>query len=287
MAGLGRAALLLSFGLVAYALVAGSFAAWKRRRRLALSAQNALLAAFGTTAVAAAVLWAALARRDFTFDYVSAHISRDLPLGYALAAFWGGQEGSLLLWLLILSGYAALAVWLNRRSRDLVVWTVPVLAGVALFFAFMLCFVSSPFKTGPAPADGAGMVASLQNPYMLAHPPLLYLDMSGSRFRSPSRWARCCHGARTSAGSSSRAAGRSCRGPSSASVSCSAHWAMSRSAGAATTRGIRRERGAHAVARGDRVSPFRDDPGEARDVEGLEHGARRALHSCSRSSAPS
>ncbi len=179
MAGLGRAALLLSFGLVAYAFVAGSFAAWKRRRRLALSAQNALLAAFGTTLVAAGVLWAALARRDFSFEYVSAHISRDLPLGYALSAFWGGQEGSLLLWLLILSGYAALAVWLNRRSRDLVVWTVPVLAGVAFFFAFMLCFVSSPFATSPAPADGAGMVASLQNPYMLAHPPLLYLGYVG------------------------------------------------------------------------------------------------------------
>ena len=179
MAGLGRAALLLSFGLVAYALVAGSFAAWTRRRRLALSAQNALLAAFGTTLVAAGVLWAALARRDFSFEYVSAHISRDLPLGYALSAFWGGQEGSLLLWLLILSGYAALAVWLNRRSRDLVVWTVPVLAGVACFFAFMLCFVSSPFATSPAPADGAGMVASLQNPYMLAHPPLLYLGYVG------------------------------------------------------------------------------------------------------------
>jgi cytochrome c-type biogenesis protein CcmF len=179
VAGLGRAALLLSFGLVTYALVAGSFAAWKRRRRLALSAQNALLAAFGTTAVAAGVLWAALARRDFSFEYVSAHISRDLPLGYALSAFWGGQEGSLLLWLLILSGYAALAVWLNRRSRDLVVWTVPVLAGVAFFFAFMLCFVSSPFATSPAPADGAGMVPSLQNPYMLAHPPLLYLGYVG------------------------------------------------------------------------------------------------------------
>jgi len=179
VAGLGRAALLLSFGLVAYAFVAGSFAAWKRRRRLALSAQNALLAAFGTTLVAAGVLWAALARRDFSFEYVSAHISRDLPLGYALSAFWGGQEGSLLLWLLILSGYAALAVWLNRRSRDLVVWTVPVLAGVAFFFAFMLCFVSSPFATSPAPADGAGMVASLQNPYMLAHPPLLYLGYVG------------------------------------------------------------------------------------------------------------
>jgi cytochrome c-type biogenesis protein CcmF len=179
VAGLGRAALLLSLGLVAYALVAGSYAAWKRRRRLAFSAQNALLASFATTLVAAGVLVAALARRDFSFEYVAGHISRHLPLGYALSAFWGGQEGSLLLWLLILSGYAALAVWLNRRTRELVAWVVPVLAGVAFFFAFMLCFVSSPFATAPAPADGAGMVPSLQNPYMLAHPPLLYLGYVG------------------------------------------------------------------------------------------------------------
>jgi cytochrome c-type biogenesis protein CcmF len=179
LAALGRAALLLSFGLVLYALLAGSLAARQRRRRLALSAQNALVAAFATTAVAAAVLWAALARRDFSFVYVAEHTSRRLPLGYALAAFWGGQEGSLLLWLLILSGYAALAVWLNRHTRELVAWVVPILAGVATFFAFMLCFVSSPFATAPAPADGAGMVPSLQNPYMLAHPPLLYLGYVG------------------------------------------------------------------------------------------------------------
>src|SRR5205814_3538884 len=179
VAGLGRAALLLSLGLVAYALVAGSLAARQKRRRLALSAKNALLAAFGTTLAAALVLWSALARRDLSFVYVAQHISRSLPTGYALSAFWGGQEGSLLLWLLILTAYAALAVWLNRRNRDLVVWTVPVLAGVATFFAFMLCFVSSPFATAPAPADGAGMVPSLQNPYMLAHPPLLYLGYVG------------------------------------------------------------------------------------------------------------
>ncbi len=179
MAALGRAALLLSFGLVVYALVAGSFAAWKRRRRLALSAQNALLAAFGTTLVGAGVLWAALARSDFSFVYVAQHTNKTLPLGYKLSAFWGGQEGSLLLWLVILTGYAALAVWLNRRTRELMAWVVPVLGGVATFFAFMLCFVSSPFGTAPAPADGAGMVPSLQNPYMLAHPPMLYLGYVG------------------------------------------------------------------------------------------------------------
>jgi len=179
MAPLGRAALLLTFGLVAYALIAGSYAAWKRKRRLALSAQNALLASFPVTLIAAIVLLVALGRRDMTFLYVWQHTSHKLPLGYALSAFWGGQEGSLLLWLLVLTGYAGLAVWLNRRSRDLIAWTVPVFGLVAIFFAFMLCFVSSPFNVQPAPPDGQGMVPSLQNPYMLAHPPLLYLGYVG------------------------------------------------------------------------------------------------------------
>jgi cytochrome c-type biogenesis protein CcmF len=179
MALLGRAALLLAFGLIAYALLAGSYAAWRKRRRLAHSAQNALIAAFPATLAASAVLLVALARHDFTFAYVAEHTSHDLPLGYTLSAFWGGQEGSLLLWLVILSGYAALAVWLNRRQRELMAWTVPVFGLIAVFFAFMLCFVSSPFHQQPPPADGVGMVPSLQNPYMLAHPPMLYLGYVG------------------------------------------------------------------------------------------------------------
>jgi cytochrome c-type biogenesis protein CcmF len=179
MAQFGRAALLLAFGLVLYALIAGSYAAWKRRRRLALSAQNALLAAFPVTLIAVVILLVALGRRDMTFVYVWQHTSHKLPLGYALSAFWGGQEGSLLLWLLVLTGYGGLAVWLNRRTRELIAWPVPVFGLVALFIAFMLCFVSSTLHVQPAPVDGRGMVPSLQNPYMLAHPPLLYLGYVG------------------------------------------------------------------------------------------------------------
>jgi cytochrome c-type biogenesis protein CcmF len=177
---LGRAALVVTLGLVLYATVAGVVAARLGRRRLSLSARNALVAALGSTLVAAAVLIAALARHDFSFQYVAGHTSRALPLAYTLSAFWGGQEGSLLLWLLILTGYAALAVWLTgRAARELVPWVVPIFGAVATFFAFMLVFVSSPFDTQLAPADGAGMVPSLQNPYMLAHPPLLYLGYVG------------------------------------------------------------------------------------------------------------
>jgi len=180
VADLGRAALVVSLGLAFYALVGGGYAAHTGKRRLASSARNALLACFGSTLVAAAVLATALARRDFSFVYVATHTNRTLPTVYALSAFWGGQEGSLLLWLLVLTGYGALAVSLNRRLlRDLVAWVVPVFGGIATFFAFVLVAVASPFDTQTAPVDGAGLTPSLQNPYMVAHPPMLYLGYVG------------------------------------------------------------------------------------------------------------
>src|SRR5712671_2189160 len=180
MADLGRAALVVSLGLLVYALVGGAIAAAANRRRLAISARNALFCAFGSTAIASTVLAVALVRHDFSFAYVAAHTNRTLSTPYALSAFWGGQEGSLLLWLLVLTGYGALAVAINRRLlRDLVAWVVPVLGGIATFFAFMLVAVSSPFVTQPRALEGAGLTPSLQNPYMVAHPPMLYLGYVG------------------------------------------------------------------------------------------------------------
>src|SRR5438309_3629064 len=180
MADLGRAALAVSLGLSLYALTAGGYAAATNRRRLANSARNALICSFGTTLVAAVVLATALVRHDFSLKYVAAHTNRTLSAAYALSAFWGGQEGSLLLWLLVLTGFGSLAVALNRSLlRDLVAWVVPVLGGIGTFFAFVLVAVASPFDTQTAPLDGAGLTPSLQNPYMVAHPPLLYLGYVG------------------------------------------------------------------------------------------------------------
>jgi cytochrome c-type biogenesis protein CcmF len=180
MPELGRAALVAALGLIVYAVVAGGYAAWRGRRRLLDSATNALFAAFAAVGVASLVLLAALARNDFSLDYVARLTSRELPTGYTLAAFWSGQEGSLLLWLLVLTGAASAALALNRRLvREVLPWTVAIVGGVALFFAFLLVFVASPFDTQAAPADGAGMNPSLQNPYMIAHPPMLYLGYVG------------------------------------------------------------------------------------------------------------
>ncbi len=180
MAELGRASLILALGLAAYALIGGACAARTRSRRLAASAADALIASSAASIVAASVLAAAFLRHDFSFTYVAEHSNRTLPRLYTLSAFWSGQEGSLLLWFLLLAAYGAGAVYMNRRKHpEVVAWVVPVIALVELFFAFLLVAVASPFDLQPRVLDGQGLNASLQNPYMMAHPPLLYLGYVG------------------------------------------------------------------------------------------------------------
>jgi len=180
MALVGSGALALALGLYVYAALAGAWAAARSSNRLQRSARNALLAALPATAAATGALVFAFLRHDFSLVYVANHSSRSLPLAYRISALWGGQEGSLLLWLLILAAVAFGAVALNRELVDRALpWAVPILAALASVFAYLLVFVSSPFDTQAAPVDGAGLNASLQNPYMLAHPPLLYLGYVG------------------------------------------------------------------------------------------------------------
>ena len=180
MPGLGSAALGLTFGLLVYAILVGAYAAHRKRRRLVQSAHHAILAAFGSVAVATAVMLVGLGTHDFSLKYVADHTSRDLPIGYRLSALWSGQEGSLLLWLLVLLGLGAVALGINRRLVTIdLPWATPILASIAIFFTTVLVFVSSPFVTQAAPPDGLGLNPSLQNVYMVAHPPLLYLGYVG------------------------------------------------------------------------------------------------------------
>ncbi len=180
MPELGRAALILTLGLSLYGLAAGGYAAWAGRRRLADSARNALLAAFVTTLVGTGVLVVSFLTSDFSNAYVASHSSRDLPTGYKVSALWGGQEGSLILWLLVLNGLSAAALLATRRrAPDITRWVVPVLAGVSVAFSWILVAVTSPFVTISAPPDGSGLTPSLQNPYMATHPPVLYLGYVG------------------------------------------------------------------------------------------------------------
>ena len=181
MADLGRFAVLGALVLVLYAIAAAVAGTRAHRAEMVASAVRALRAAAALLAVAAAVLLVALATRDYTFQYVATHVDDAQPFVYDLTAFWGGMEGSLLLWALVLAGYTLLAVRaVGRAEPALVPGVVAVFGGVSAFFLLMLAAVASPFVTVPFPAaDGSGMNPLLLNPWMAIHPPTLYLGYVG------------------------------------------------------------------------------------------------------------
>jgi cytochrome c-type biogenesis protein CcmF len=106
-----------------------------------------------------------------------------MPLQYRLAALWGGQAGSLLLWLWMLMAYSAACVWFNRfKNRSLMPWVVTVLLANALFFLVLVTFVTAPFEMlqpGDTLSDGDGMNPLLQHPVMMIHPLMLYVGLVG------------------------------------------------------------------------------------------------------------
>ena len=181
MAIFGRSALLL-------ALVAAAVAVWlalgahnRRSRAWQASAERAVYATCAFTTVAVATLWAGLLGNHFELRNVADYSNRELPTRFKFSALWGSQAGSLLLWCWLLSIFAALAVWLNRRrNRELMPIVVAILMGIAIFFTGVLSFITSPFETlALKPQNGTGLNPLLQNPYMVIHPPLLYLGYVG------------------------------------------------------------------------------------------------------------
>ena len=181
MNDVGAFALGLALLVVAYTAVAALAGSWRSRPSLVASAQNGILVSFGLLTLAAAMLVRAFAGRDFSLQAVAHYTSHDLPMFYAISAFWAGQSGSLLLWAWLLALFAAVVVLQNRRRhRALMPAVVGVLAGIQLFFLVLLVFLSSPFERLPfTPADGQGLNPMLQNPGMIFHPPLLYVGYVG------------------------------------------------------------------------------------------------------------
>jgi cytochrome c-type biogenesis protein CcmF len=132
--------------------------------------------------VASAALVVALLNGDFRFTYVAGYTDIKLPVGYRLAAFWAGQEGSLLLWAWLLGILCLIAAWGYRRLElpELAIANA-TMAAVCGVFAGLLLFAANPFRMfqGVAPLDGRGLNPMLQDPAMLAHPPLLFLGYAG------------------------------------------------------------------------------------------------------------
>jgi cytochrome c-type biogenesis protein CcmF len=190
MPAFGSYALLLALALSAYTLLAGSLAlrqlaTGSRSRiapeRLAETARRAGIASFIAVSCAAfALIWAAFTN-DFSVAYILDHSNRALPGPYKFAALWSGQEGSLLLWAWLLTGYGFVLRLRHKTDVKLFAYASTILAGIQFFFILLLNFVAPPFAlvTGTVPADGNGLNPLLQYPEMVIHPPMLYLGYVG------------------------------------------------------------------------------------------------------------
>jgi cytochrome c-type biogenesis protein CcmF len=180
---IGRALLLVGFiGSVfgAFAAITGVRSNEPRVIRLVSRfASLAFLAALG----AFAVMEYAMITRDFSLAYVQKVGSWSTPALYNFAAVWSALEGSILMWVLILSGYTlAVCFWMRKRlSESLAASAMAVMMIVMAFFFLVSFFPANPFALGaPGVLDGPGPNPLLQNHILVMfHPPILYLGYVG------------------------------------------------------------------------------------------------------------
>ncbi len=186
MENLGSLAILLALCVALYATVASVIGGNRQKPFLVVSGQRAVYSVWVLVTLASGILVYSLMTGDFRFAYVAEHSNRSMPMLYKFAAWWGGQEGSLLFWSWLLSTYAAVVVLTNRRKhRDMMPYVVGVLTTVQAFFLVLNNFIANPFqmlatdKLIVAVPDGNGLSPLLQYPAMAIHPPMLYLGYVG------------------------------------------------------------------------------------------------------------
>lgn len=182
IAEVGYLALVMALALSVALTVFPLWGSWSRQQQAVLLARPLAVLMFICTAVSFYALSHAFYVNDFTVAYVANNSNSLLPWYFRLTAVWGSHEGSMLLWLLMLSLWTAL-VALFARGLPLVlqgrILGVMGLVGIG-FYAFVL-LMSNPFeRTLPFfPVDGRDLNPLLQDFGMIIHPPLLYMGYVG------------------------------------------------------------------------------------------------------------
>src|SRR5690349_3572886 len=129
MENIGALAILLAFCLAVYSAFGSVVGKLKHKPFLIVSAERAIYSAWFLITLASGILVYSLIAGDFRIAYVAAHSNRAMPLPYKFAAWWGGQEGSLLFWCFLLSTYTAVVVFTNRRRfRDMMPYVTAILS---------------------------------------------------------------------------------------------------------------------------------------------------------------
>ncbi|WP_340296422.1 MULTISPECIES: heme lyase CcmF/NrfE family subunit [unclassified Roseobacter] len=178
---IGHFALVLAFSVAVFQMIVPMIGAHKNWSAWMAVARPAASLQFALVAISFAALTYAFVTSDFSLNLVVANSHTDKPLLYKISGVWGNHEGSLLLWVLILSLFGASAAWFGEnlpprlRARVLAVQSS---VGVA-FYAFIL-FTSNPFlRLELPPFNGQDLNPLLQDPGLAFHPPFLYLGYVG------------------------------------------------------------------------------------------------------------
>ncbi len=182
MASLGSFVLLATFVVSIYAAAISVVGARRGSRRFVESGVGALYLTTALATVASGVIVHAFVVGDYSIRYVQQYSDAAQPLFFKLTSYWGGLDGSILFWVFLLSVFGTIAVATNReRHRELIPYVVAVIAVVQAFFLFLMIVHRNPFDTflTAVPDDGRGLNPLLQNPYMVIHPPSLYIGFVG------------------------------------------------------------------------------------------------------------
>ena len=174
----GTITLLAAYLIAAWSAAAGIAGNARRSRRLVTSSVYGLYAFGALAGLASALMIYAFVTHDFSIKYVASTSDVNMPVWYKVTSFWGGLDGSLLFWVLVLALFSVVAVAANaRRHRDMMGFVVGTIMVVQVFFLSLLIFHKNPFATflTEPPKDGMGLNPLLQNYWMVIHPPVLYI----------------------------------------------------------------------------------------------------------------
>lgn len=177
MATVGNFLLWIGIGLALVSTVMLFISAIIRRGAIGGLGRLLYILFFADALVLSGLLLWSLITADYSLLYVQRQVSGDMNLFYRIAAFWGGQAGSLIFWVLVLSFYGFIVCLREKQEGT---WAQATIALISAFF-ILLTIESNPFKPAMAPAtDGMGLNPFLRNFWMIFHPPAIYLGYAGS-----------------------------------------------------------------------------------------------------------
>ena len=189
---LGQLALCFALALSLVMAAAGLTGARSNAATARGIAHGATMGMLVFIALAFGTLTYAFVTSDFSIADVANNSHTLKPLIYKITGVWGNHEGSMLLWVLVLSLYAGLVSALGRGGPQLTSAALGVQGLLASAFILFILFTSNPFlRLDPAPFEGAGLNPLLQDPGLAIHPPMLYAGYVAYRCRSVHETGPC------------------------------------------------------------------------------------------------